>query len=169
MMSLPQLQAETYCKERRFARFEQYGGRVRFLKLHTVAHYCLIPLLKVQRKLKKVQLIIIRDSRKKTDRPVLYCPTHIGGMDVEISFEAIKDPCWLLLGDPREIYKDGSGLMLQMNGVIPLHTEDKKDRSIAKKTNGSTVKNGREPSDISGRCVEHKCKLPAQLSVFRCS
>ena len=132
MMSLEQEEAEKYCREKRYERYVKYGGRVRFLKLHSLAHYVLIPALKISRKLAKQKLVILEDRREKTDRPCIYCPTHIGGMDVEMAIEAVRTPAWVVIGDPRELYKNVSGMMLQMNGWIPLDVQDKKDRTAAK-------------------------------------
>ena len=78
------------------------------------------------------KLVILRDSRKRYDGPVIYCPTHIGGIDIECAFEIIRHPCWIVLGDPRELYRSVSGMMLQMNGWIPLDTLVKSDRTAAK-------------------------------------
>ena len=47
-------------------------------------------------------------------------------------FEAIKDPAYLFLGDPKGLYKDASGVLLYLNGVISMETNDKTDRKIGK-------------------------------------
>ena len=65
-------------------------------------------------------------------RLVIFCPTHIGDVDIEMSLLAINTPCWLVFGDPRDLYKDVSGMMLQMNGYIPLDTCEKPDRKAVK-------------------------------------
>ena len=132
MISLPKPEYEDYCREKRLERYEQYGGRVRHLRLHAFAHHILIPLMKADLTLTGRRLHVIRDDRKKTDKPVIFCPTHIGGVDIEMAFEAIKTPCWILLGDPRELYKSLDGMMLQMNGWIPLDVLVKEDRKAAK-------------------------------------
>ncbi len=66
----------------------------------------------------------------------------IGGVDIETAFEAIKNPCWLFLGDPREVYKNIDGFMLGLNGVICLDSKDKEDRLIAKETAIALLQNG---------------------------
>ena len=132
MLSLEQKEAEKYCREKRYERYVKYGGRVGNLKMHSLAHYVLIPTLKITRKLAKQKLVVLEDLRRKTDRPCIYCPTHIGGMDVEMAIEAVKTPAWVVIGDPRELYKNISGMMLQMNGWIPLDVLDKQDRIVAK-------------------------------------
>ena len=132
MLRLPKPDYEVYCREKRLERFEKYGGRVRHLRLHALAHCILVPLMKAELYLGGKRLTVLRDERKKTDRPIIFCPTHIGGVDIEMSFLAIKTPCWLVLGNPHELYKDVNGMMLQMNGWIPLDILQKPDRTAAK-------------------------------------
>ncbi|MBR2738419.1 MAG: 1-acyl-sn-glycerol-3-phosphate acyltransferase [Lachnospiraceae bacterium] len=132
MLRLPKPEYEVYCRKKRLERFEKYGGQVRHLKLHSLVHRFLIPLMKVNLCLGGKRLIVLRDDRKKTKRPVIFCPTHIGGVDIEMSFLAIKTPCWILLGDPRELYKSLDGMLLQMNGWIPMDVPIKEDRVAAK-------------------------------------
>ncbi len=47
-------------------------------------------------------------------------------------FEGIRVPAWLMLADPRELYRSFSGAMLDLNGVIVFDSDHKKDRHIAK-------------------------------------
>lgn len=132
MLRLPKPEYEVYCREKRLERLEKYGGRVRHLCLHAMAHRVLIPLMKAELYIAGKRLSILRDERKLTRRPVIFCPTHIGGVDIEMSFLAIKTPCWLVLGNPRELYKNINGMMLQMNGLIPMDIMHKCDRTAAK-------------------------------------
>ena len=132
MLRLPKPDYEVYCREKRLERYEKTGGQVRHLWLHALAHRVLLPLIKAELYLSNKRLTILRDDRLPTDRPVIFCPTHIGDMDIEMSLLAIKTPCWLVFGDPRYLYKDVSGMMLQMNGYIPLDTCEKPDRKAAK-------------------------------------
>ena len=132
MLSLPAPEYEVYCREKRLERYERFGGRVRHLRLHAFAHYILVFLMKAELYAKGKRLAVLRDNRKPTHRPVIFCPTHIGGVDIEMSFLAIKTPCWLVLGNPHELYKDINGMMLQMNGWIPLDILQKPDRTAAK-------------------------------------
>lgn len=132
MLSLPKPDYEVYCRDKRLERFRQYGGRIRHLKLHSFAHRILVPLMKAELYMAGKRLYILRDDRKKTARPIIFCPTHIGGVDIEMSFLAIHTSCWLVLGNPRELYKSINGMMLQMNGWIPLDVLDKQDRAAAK-------------------------------------
>lgn len=141
MLSLPQTEREVYCREKRLERYRKYGGHVRHLRLHSLAHRILIPLMKANMYLAGKRLTVLRDDRKNTDRPIIFCPTHIGGVDIEMSFLAIKTPCWILLGDPRELYKSLDGMLLQMNGWIPMDVPIKEDRVAAKAQMTALLKN----------------------------
>ena len=132
MLHLPKPDYEVYCREKRLERYEKYGGYVHNLRLHSFANRFLVPMMKAELYLKGIRLSVFRDDRKRAKRPVIFCPTHIGGVDIEMSFIAIKTPCWLLLGDPRELYKNINGMMLQMNGWIPMDVLHKRDRIAAK-------------------------------------
>ena len=132
MLTLPQDECEIYCREKRLQRHERYGGRVRYLYLHAFAHRILIPLLRLDLFLTKHHLIILRDDRKKTSRPMIFCPTHIGGVDIEMSFLAVRSPCWVVLGNPREVYKSLDGMLIQLTGWIPLDVHEQPDRAAAK-------------------------------------
>lgn len=129
---MSQGETEKYCREMRYRRFIKYGADISFLKLHNAFHLLFIILLKVTRLVARQKLIIVSDRRKQTKRPIIYAPVHIGGDDIQMVFEAIKKPCWLLMGDPHEIYRDVDGMALQMNGLICFDTAYKLDRKIAK-------------------------------------
>ena len=67
----------------------------------------------------------------KTEGPHIYACTHIGGNDIQRTFQIINVPAYLMLGDPGILYKMPIYQGLKMNGVIPLETKNKKDRKIA--------------------------------------
>ena len=95
-------------------------------------HKLLYILIQIDRVLTKEKLEVIHDDRIESDNSKIYACTHVGGNDVQRTFEAIKDHAYLFLGDPRGIYKDVAGAMLFGNGVIPVELNDKTDRKIAK-------------------------------------
>ena len=144
MLSLPQAECEVYCREKRLERYRKYGGRVRFLRLHRIAHDLLVPILKVSMRHAGWKLKIIRDDRKQTRRPVIFCPTHIGGLDAEMAILAVKTHCWVIIGDPRELYKDPAGMMLQMNGWIPIDVAISEDRKAAKAQMKAVLESGED-------------------------
>ena len=132
MSSLDQKECEIYCRKKRIERYEKYGAIVTHVQLHALAHRVLLPLMKADFFFKGQHLHILWDDRKKTEKPVIYCPTHIGGADVEMSVVAVKSPCWVTIGDPMELYKSLDGMLLQMNGYIALDVMEKEDRKAAK-------------------------------------
>lgn len=124
-------------------RFQRTKGKVRGIAIHNVFHNLLLPCIKMFRILRKQNLYVISDDRTAfRERSVIYACTHIGGNDVECLFEAIKCPCFLFMGDPREVYMNLDGLMLYLNGVICLDSYDKEDRHIAKMTAISLLQQG---------------------------
>lgn len=112
------------------------------IKLRQNIHKLLLSIIKIDRVLAKEKLIIVDDKREKTDKPIIYACTHIGGNDIQRTFEAIKDHAYLFLGDPEGLYKDISGLLLYLNGVICMETGVKNDRYIAKERAIELLKNG---------------------------
>lgn len=142
VLTLPQKEAEEYCRSRRYERYEKKGAYAEHILFHNMLHHVLVYVLKLQRVLKKQKIIFVGDQRGKTDRPVIFAGTHIGGDDIETAFEALKKPCWLLLGDPKEIYRNGAGLMLDLNGVVCFDTAHKRDRQIAKERCIALLKKG---------------------------
>ena len=142
VLTLPQKEAEEYCRDSRYKRNEKKGAYAEFILFHNMLHHILVYVLKLQRVLKKQKIILVGDERIKTDRPVIFAGTHIGGDDVETAFEVLKTPCWLLLGDPKEIYRNSAGLMLDLNGVICFDTAHKRDRQIAKERCIALLKKG---------------------------
>lgn len=105
-------------------------------------HNLLVLIIKIDRLLSKEGLEVINDARIKTDNAKIYACTHIGGNDIQRTFEAIKDPAYLFLGDHKGIYRDAAGLLLFLNGVIPLETNNKDDRKIAKYRSIELLNNG---------------------------
>ncbi len=133
MLSLNQQDCEAYCRAKRLERYEKYGGgHITNLSLHSFVHSTFMPLLKASLNLTGRRLTVLRDERIKTEKPIIFCPTHIGGVDIEMSFLAIRTPCWLVLGDPREFYRNFDGFLLQLNGAIYMDVSVKEDRKVAK-------------------------------------
>ena len=132
---------ELYCRNRRYERFKTEGAYIYRVKAHSLMHRILIRLLRISRLFEHRKLIIVDDKRKKNNkRPIIFASTHIGGADIETAFEAIKTPCWLLLGDPRDIYRNFTGFLLDLNGVICFDTLHKQDRIIAKERMANLIR-----------------------------
>ena len=101
------------------------------IELRKKIHMLLLELIKIDRVLSHEKLEVIGDKRDVTDAPKIYACTHIGGNDIQRTFEAIKEHAYLFLGDPKEAYIDVNGVILKLNGIIPLETHNKEDRKIA--------------------------------------
>lgn len=80
----------------------------------------------------KENLCVLSDNCTPTDRPIIYACTHYGGNDIQRVFEAIKFPAYLFWGNPGKLYLSAAGLLLWLNGVICVATDDKKDRKISR-------------------------------------
>ena len=140
-LSLNQSDLELFLCEQRVEKY-QNKKETKVPWWRTPIHYVLIGVLIIIRLFFKRKVIVISDKRKKTKRPVIYACTHIGAHDVESAFEAIKVPCYLFMGDAREIYRTADGIMLWLNGVIFFDTVDKQDRYIAKERSISLLQSG---------------------------
>ena len=89
-------------------------------------------ILKVDQVLSKEKIIIVNDEHNPNiEGPKIFACTHIGGNDIQRSFQVINEPAYLMLGDPGILYKMPIYQALKMNGVIPLETKDREDRKIA--------------------------------------
>lgn len=132
-VTMPLSDLENYYREQRYIRFEQ-NARLSWIRARRCIHHALLLVLRIRQIFSGLSLTVIGDQRKKTEHPIIYACTHIGWDDVEIAYCALRNPSWLLLGDPRELYKSIDGLMLWMNGVICCETADKRDRYISKET-----------------------------------
>ena len=132
---------EKYYMELRKYEFEN-NVPLKNIEIRKKIHILLLQLIKIDRILSKEKLEIIGDQRIKSDRPKIYACTHIGGNDIQRTFEAIKDHAYLFLGDPKEAYIDMTGIILRLNGMIPLETHDKTDRKIAYKRSCELLNKG---------------------------
>ncbi len=130
-----------YKKNLRKYEFET-GVPLKHIHIRNFLHPILVKAIKIDRLLNKFTLTIIQDDRIKTNAPKIYACTHIGGSDIERIYEALKDPSYLLLGDPGVIYRNATGFILFFNGVICVETRDKTDRRIAKLRCIELLKNG---------------------------
>jgi len=134
---------EQYYSNKRKEEYEK-GISIDDLEIRKKIQPILLKFVILDRLISRESLKIIKDERTQTDRPVIYACTHIGGNDIQRFFEAIKDHTYLFLGDPKELYRDISGLLLNLNGVISFETENKADRKIARSKSIELLKqNGR--------------------------
>lgn len=102
------------------------------IQLRKKIHFLVSLILDIDQLLSKEKIIILEDLHNiNGNKPRIYACTHIGGNDIQRTFQVIKEPAYLMLGDPGILYKKVIYKGLQMNGVIPLETTDKEDRKIA--------------------------------------
>lgn len=134
-------QLEQYHKELRKYEYEN-GIPLTGIQFRQAIHKPLLELIKLDRLISGEELYIIGDKREKTNKPVIYAATHIGGNDIQRIFEAINDHAYLFLGDPKETYIDATGILLDLNGVIRLETDDKVDRAIGYNRAVELIKKG---------------------------
>lgn len=135
LMELKKLSLEEVKKYYLELRKYEYENNIplKGLEIRKKIHILLLNLIKIDRKLGKEKLEVINDKRVKTDKPIIYACTHIGGNDVQRTFEALKDHSYLFIGDLEGMYQDLFGFLLYLNGAICLETSNKEDRNIAKK------------------------------------
>lgn len=139
MMTIQEL--EVYYLELRKYEYDK-GEPIKGLEIRKKIHPLLLELIKLERMLNKETLTIVSDDRTKTNRPIIYACTHIGGNDVQRAFEAIEDHAYLFIADLKGMYKDIMGLILHLNGAIICQNDDvkgkltegqlKEDKKIAK-------------------------------------
>ena len=108
------------------------GDKLKGINLRKKIHFLVSMILKIDQILSKEKIVILNDKHNtESNRSRIYACTHIGGNDIQKTFQVIKEPAYLMLGDPGILYKMLIYQGLIMNGVIPLETPDKEDRKIA--------------------------------------
>jgi len=144
LLELKKLGLEELEKYQQELRKYEYDNNIplKGIELRKKIHKLLLSIIKIDRVLSKESLSVIGDKRKNTNKPVIYACTHIGGNDIQRTFEAIDEHAYLFLGDPKDVYRDFSGLLLYLNGVICFETYNKEDRKIAYERSLELLRNG---------------------------
>ena len=132
-LTMPLEDLQLYYRLRRLKAFEE-NNKIKGIAIRKFIHPILIFATSINRKVNKKSLYILSDKRKKTNKPVIYAATHIGCSDIEMIFSAIKKHAYVLVGDPRELYRNFNGMLLDLNGVICFDKDNKLDRHIGKET-----------------------------------
>ena len=108
------------------------GDKLKGIELRKKLHFLINLILKIDHVLSSEENIIIDNKNQASkDNPKIFACTHIGGNDIQRTFQVIKEPAYLMLGDPGILYKKLIYQGLKLNGVIPLETKNKLDRKIA--------------------------------------
>ena len=119
------------------------GDKLKGIELRKKIHPLINLILKIDEVLSKEENIIVANENKaKEGVPKIFACTHIGGNDIQRTFQIIKEPAYLMLGDPGILYKMPIYQGLKMNGVIPLETKNKIDRKIAYNRSIELLNNG---------------------------
>lgn len=120
-----------YYAEYRIYCFEK-GDKLKGIEIRKKIYPLVKLILKIDQILSSEKNVIIGDKHDhKAKGPKIFACTHIGGNDIQRTFQIIKVPAYLMLGDPGILYRMPIYQGLKMNGVIPLETKNKKDRKIA--------------------------------------
>lgn len=120
-----------YYSELRKYEYHQ-GKELKNIELRKRIHFLVDLILRIDQLLSKEVINVIGDKHNTdSNNPRIYACTHIGGNDIQRTFQVIKEPAYLMLGDPGILYKKLIYKGLEMNGVISLETTDKEDRKIA--------------------------------------
>lgn len=108
------------------------GKELTGIELRKKIHFLISFILITDQILSNEKIIIVDDKRKiNSNIPKIFACTHIGGNDIQRTFQVIEEPAYLMLGDPGILYKKLIYQALKINGVIPLETGDREDRKIA--------------------------------------
>lgn len=140
-MKMPLSELEEYYRNRRKAAYES-NAPTKGIRWRKSLHFLLIWGLRISRLIWAEKLHIVNDKHTDTGKPLIYAATHIGGHDVEVTFEAIKAHAFAFWGDPGEMYRRSEGALFSFNGAICCDSDHKDDRYIGKETSIRLLKQG---------------------------
>ena len=86
-------EVDLWYRKKRLKEYRRKGHCVSCVLMHAFFHRMLLPLMIIDRKLNGYKVVIVKDLRTASKRRIIYCPTHIGGMDIQIAAELAKGPC----------------------------------------------------------------------------
>lgn len=132
-MKMPLSELEAYHRTHREYQYER-NTAITGIRWRKLIHPILLMVLAVGRVISKERLHIVGDLHTYGKKPVIFACTHIGWKDIEMNFAAVKTHAYLFLGDPRDLYRKAEGLLLHLNGVICMDSDQKNDRFIGKET-----------------------------------
>lgn len=115
-------------------RKKQYnsGKKMHGIHLRKALHFIVSAVLKIDQITEKEKIVIIEDKRcLPRGKPIIYACTHPGGDEIQRAFQVIGKPAYIMLGNPKNIYRMPIYYGLLLNGAIPLETFDREDRKIA--------------------------------------
>ena len=107
------------------------------LKLHPL----LLLLIHIKNKRAGFQIKLLENNSIPTDRPKIFCITHIGKFDIEVVSEIIGEHYYLLSGDFENIHSTIEEKFLGYNGELYVREDDKEDRKLSKEKMIKILKN----------------------------
>lgn len=104
------------------------------LKTRRSIHWFVILVFKIKNALSGFKCTVLYDKREKTDRPIIFAITHIGKLDIEVSFIPLKDHFFVLTGDYEHLQGLVDGAFVTLNGAFFFTERVKEDRkAVAQK------------------------------------
>ena len=111
-------------------------------KQRVAIHPILLNVIKLRNKGNGFKIHKLDGNIEQTNKPKIFCVTHIGKFDIEVVSEVIGEHYYLLSGDFENIKGTIEETFLALNGVIYLREDDKEDRRRSKDKMVDTLKNG---------------------------
>ena len=105
-------------------------------------HPILLNIIKLKNKMSGFKLTVLENNIEKTNKPKIYCITHMGKYDIEVVSQVIKEHYYLFSGDFENIHDTTEGIFLGFNGVLFVKEDDKKDRALVKEKMVQKLKEG---------------------------
>lgn len=105
-------------------------------------HPLLLNIIKLKNKMSGFDINVLYDNSVSTDNPKIFCITHMGKFDIEVTSEIIKEHYYLLSGDYENMKGTVEEKFLGLNGVVYVREDDKDDRKRSKDKMVSILKNG---------------------------
>lgn len=101
-------------------------------KIRVLFHPLLWVVITLRNILSGHKVISLNKMNTKTKRPIIFCITHIGKVDIEISAQILKKHFYLLSGDFENVHGNLDGFFLELHGIIYLDKFNKEDTKNAK-------------------------------------
>ena len=117
------------------------GNPLRHIEARKKLHPLMRLVLRADQLFAKETITVLADAHQETEGPVIYACTHIGGKDVERSYQILPRQVWMMLSNIGVIYRTVTYDLLKINGVITLDSYDPEDRHIAYRRAVELLKN----------------------------
>ena len=71
------------------------GKELKGINLRKRIYFLVSLILKIDQLLSKEKIVVIKDEHIKNNKPKIYACTHIGGNDIQRTFQVINEPAYL--------------------------------------------------------------------------